>query len=274
VSLLGHSVAENPRVASAYVGMMLENNPLPGKLRVGEYLRFRARMKGIAPGEAYRHAERIMRHCDLYYQARHRRISALSKGFRQRVGVAEALLGTPKIVLLDEPTIGLDPHQILRFRQLIEAFRGRYTFLISSHVLSEIESLCDRVLILCRGRLVADGDVARLKKEFLPEATLLLQLRCDAASIRSIGQKYPRWKLRHLRTDLRTPTQQLAIDFSDTLEEKRAVGEAVFAHDAWEVLGLEEKKATLEDVFLAATRRYWDTTLPKKDEKVLLPVPE
>ncbi|MDR2377402.1 MAG: ABC transporter ATP-binding protein [Puniceicoccales bacterium] len=258
VALFGQSVAENPRIAAAHLGLMLENNPLPGKLRVGEYLRFRARMKGIASGAVYRHVEKILRHCDLYYKARHRRIASLSKGFRQRVGVAEALLGSPKIVVLDEPTIGLDPHQVLLFRQLIEAFRGRHTFVISSHILSEIEAVCDRVLILHQGRLVADGDVAQLRKEFVPEATLLLRLSGDVRSLSAFERRYPQWKYRRLRTDLSADMQQLAIDFRDCLEERRAVGEAIFSHRDWKLLGMEEKRATLEDIFLAATRRHWD----------------
>lgn len=258
VALFGQSVAENPRIASAHIGLMLENNPLPGKLRVGEYLRFRARMKGVASESVYQHVEKIMRYCDLYHKARHRRISSLSKGFRQRVGVAEALLGSPQIVILDEPTIGLDPHQVLLFRQLIEAFRSHYTFVISSHILSEIEAICDRILILHQGRLVADGNVVQLRREFAPEATLVLQLSGDARSLQAFEQRYPQWNYRRLKADLLADTQQMAIDFKDCLEERRAVWEAIFSYRDWKVLGLEEKRATLEDIFLAATRRHWD----------------
>jgi ABC-2 type transport system ATP-binding protein len=259
VAIFGRSVAEDPRAIGAGVGFMMENNPLPEKMRVGEYLRFRAQMKGIASRELYRHVEKIMRYCDLYYQARHRLIASLSKGFRQRVGVAEALLGTPQVVMLDEPTIGLDPHQVLLFRQLIETFRGRYTFIISSHILSEIEAICDRVLILHQGRLVADGDVAHLGKEFITKATLMVKLQCEASQMTSFEQQYPQWKYRLLKTDLLTHSHVLAIDFPEPLEEKRAVWEAIFAYASWKVLDVEEKKFTLEDIFLAATRRYWDS---------------
>ena len=259
VAVFGKSVAENPRIASMNIGLMLENNPLPKKLRVGEYLRFRARMKGVASAEIHRHVEKIMRYCDLYYKARHRPITSLSKGFRQRVGVAEALLGTPSVIILDEPTIGLDPHQILLFRQLIETFRGRYTFIISSHILSEIEAICDRVLILHQGRLVADGDVAHLRKEFISHITLTLKLQCDASQITAFEQRYPQWSYRLLRTDTSQNSHTLAIDFPDQVEEKRDVWEAVFAYNAWKILETEEKKPTLEDIFLVATRRYWDS---------------
>jgi ABC-2 type transport system ATP-binding protein len=259
VAILGKSVAENPRAVSASIGFMMENNPLSGKMRVGEYLRFRARMKGIASVEIYRHVEKIMRYCDLYYQARHRLISSLSKGFRQRVGVAEALLGTPQLVILDEPTIGLDPHQVLLFRQLIETFRGRYTFIISSHILSEIEAICDRVLILHQGRLIADGNVAHLSKKFITEATLMVKLQCDVSQIVSFEQQHPKWKYRLLKTDPLTNSHLLAIDFSEQLEEKSNVWGAIFAYGFWKVLDVEEKKFTLEDIFLAATRRYWDS---------------
>jgi ABC-2 type transport system ATP-binding protein len=259
VAIFGKSMAENPWAIGADIGFMMENNPLPGKMRVGEYLRFRAQMKGVASRDIYRHVEKIMRYCDLYYQARHRLISSLSKGFRQRVGVAEALLGTPQVVILDEPTIGLDPHQVLLFRQLIEAFRGRYTFIISSHVLSEIEAICDRILILHQGRLIADGGVACLGKEFIAKATFMVKLQCEMSQIVSFEKQYLKWKYRLLRTDLLTNNHVLAIDFPEQLGEKRSVWEAIFTYTSWKVLDVEEKKFTLEDIFLAATRRYWDS---------------
>jgi ABC-2 type transport system ATP-binding protein len=263
VAILGKSVAENPHVASIHMGFMLANNPLPKKLRVGEYLRFRACMKGISSEEVYRHVEKIMRYCDLYYKARHRLIGSLSKGFRQRVGVAEALLGMPKVVILDEPTIGLDPHQVLLFRQLIEIFRGRYTFIISSHILSEIEAICDRILILHQGCLVADGHVTHLRKTFIKEATLIAHWQGDMSQLNRFERQYPKWKYRLLETDLLANTHILAIDFADDIEEKCAVWNAIFAHTSWKILKIEDKKPTLEDVFLAATRRYWDSTLSK-----------
>ena len=128
----GISVAQNPHEVKRRIGYMPENNPLPDDMRVVEYLRFRARLKGV-PGRKLRATvEEVMETCDLARTARRKIIGTLSKGFRQRVGIADALLGNPEVIIMDEPTIGLDPHQIQGIRKLINNLRGRLTVVLSA----------------------------------------------------------------------------------------------------------------------------------------------
>ena len=161
-SIWGVSVALNPAEAKRHMAYMPENNPLPEDLRVEEYLRLRARLKDVEAGNVDARVNQVMEDCDLVRRASGRLIGQLSKGFRQRVGIADALLAQPKVVILDEPTIGLDPHQILGIRDLIRSLRGQMAVLISSHILHEVV-----VLLFGRGK-ISDlmGDVAKGIKSF------------------------------------------------------------------------------------------------------------
>ncbi|MDP4963115.1 MAG: ABC transporter ATP-binding protein, partial [Opitutales bacterium] len=147
-AIWGVSVALDPAGAKRHLAYMPENNPLPEDLRVEEYLTLRARLKDVAPDRVAERVRRVMEDCDLTRRASGRLIGQLSKGFRQRVGIADALLAEPRVVILDEPTIGLDPHQILGIRDLIRSLRGKMAVLISSHILHEVEQVCDKVVII------------------------------------------------------------------------------------------------------------------------------
>ncbi len=139
--------------ARARLGYMPEGVPLYAEMRVDEYLRYRATLKGIAkPNPAVDRALRLAGVAD----AKKRIIGQLSKGYRQRVGLADALIADPAILILDEPTSGLDPNQVRQFRELIRGFAGKKTVLLSTHILSEVEAVCDRVIIIRRGEKVAD----------------------------------------------------------------------------------------------------------------------
>ncbi|MGA0133309.1 MAG: ABC transporter ATP-binding protein, partial [Opitutales bacterium] len=176
-SIWGASVALDPASAKRSMAYMPENNPLPEDLRVEEYLVLRARLKDVAPDRVKERVARVMEDCDLARRAAGRLIGQLSKGFRQRVGIADALLSEPRAVLLDEPTIGLDPHQILGIRDLIRSLRGRMAVLISSHILHEVEQVCDKVVIINRGRVVAQGRPEDLRRELRGTASFTVVAR-------------------------------------------------------------------------------------------------
>ena len=149
------------------LGYMPENNPLPEDMRVEEFLRFRAHLKQVknitsSVGE-------VMERCDLSRTAAQKMINTLSKGFRQRVGIADALLGKPQLIVLDEPTIGLDPHQILGIRSLLKNLEGEATVIFSSHILPEVEIACTKLIILHQGELVASGTAEGLRDQYFRE---------------------------------------------------------------------------------------------------------
>ena len=153
--IAGHDVVEEPDAVRRRVGFMPENVPLHPDVTVEELLRFVADLKGVAPAGRAEHLEGILESTGLT-DVRGRVVGHLSKGYRQRAGLAQALVGDPDILILDEPTSGLDPRQIVEIRHLVQGFAGSKTILLSSHILAEVEAVCGRVLILDRGRLVAD----------------------------------------------------------------------------------------------------------------------
>jgi ABC-2 type transport system ATP-binding protein len=145
------------------IGYMPENNPLYPEMRVREYLKYRARLKGLSRHQSRSRVDIVMQQCGLTDVDR-KLIGHLSKGYKQRVGLADALVHEPDLLILDEPTIGLDPHQIRAVRELIKGLAGKHTVLISSHILPEVEMTCSRVLIMYRGKILAADSPANLQQ--------------------------------------------------------------------------------------------------------------
>ncbi|MCG8416581.1 MAG: ABC transporter ATP-binding protein [Proteobacteria bacterium] len=171
--ILGRNVARERTFARAAIGYLPESVPLYRSMRVAEYLRYRARLKGVARRELSR---RISAVCQRLHLSGHERriIGHLSRGYRQRVGLADALIHDPPVLLFDEPTSGLDPVQRREFRALVTELAGEHTVILSSHELSEVELLADRIAVLDRGWVVGSGTLAELRQTCLlgPDASL------------------------------------------------------------------------------------------------------
>jgi ABC-2 type transport system ATP-binding protein len=258
VRICGLPVATQPDEIKRRIGYMPENNPLPEDMRVSEYLYFRGRLKEVARRKLGPRIDEVLEVCDLK-RVRHKIIGQLSKGFRQRVGIAEAILAEPPVIIMDEPTIGLDPHQILIVRDLIASLRGRMTVIISSHILPEIEVTCDRVLIINQGRVVAQGTPADLRREIVGHSTYQIELAGDLSALPAL--------LAQIESSLRIAAQAdpgldrfqritVRTEAEDELGEK--ILQTLLAQH-YRVRALTREYATLEDLFLAATRRSWDT---------------
>jgi ABC-2 type transport system ATP-binding protein len=170
------------------IGYMPENNPLHLDMRVREYLKFRARLKGLSPSRARDRVECVLSQCGLTDAAR-RIIGQLSKGFRQRVGLADALVHEPDLIILDEPTIGLDPSQIRSVRQLIKDLAGRHTVLLSSHILPEVELTCNRVLIMREGKILADDTPENLQRGLGHHRQVIAEIAAPAAELRNCWEQ-------------------------------------------------------------------------------------
>src|SRR5882672_1015783 len=154
VRVAGFDVFHDSDEVRRRIGYLPENNPLHPEMRVREYLKFRARLKGLGWSKSRERVKTVMEQCGLTDVGR-RVIGQLSKGYKQRVGLADALVHEPELIILDEPTIGLDPHQIRSVRQLIKDLACDHTVLISTHILSEVEMTCNRVLIMHQGKILA-----------------------------------------------------------------------------------------------------------------------
>jgi ABC-2 type transport system ATP-binding protein len=163
VTVAGNDLFEAPRQARRQLGYLPENVALYGEMRVAEYLSYRARLEGLPRGEARAAVQEAMEQC-LVSDVGHQLIGTLSKGYKQRVGLATAILHKPRVLVLDEPTVGLDPNQVRAIRELIRQLGRERTLLLSTHILPEVELLCDRVIIIDRGRIVAEGTPQSLRE--------------------------------------------------------------------------------------------------------------
>ncbi len=262
VTLCGFPVASQPDQAKRMVGYMPENNPLPEDMRVSEYLYFRGRLKEVARRKLGPRIDEVLEVCDLK-RVRHKIIGQLSKGYRQRVGIAEAILAEPPVIIMDEPTIGLDPHQILIVRDLIASLRGRMTVIISSHILPEIEMTCDRVLIINQGRVVAQGSPASLRREILGHAVYHLEVAGDVAALPALLESVsPDFQITETGETDAAGFRALTLATASEAE----FGEPllrVLPENNFRIRALSRAHPTLEDVFLAATRRSWDVVATK-----------
>jgi ABC-2 type transport system ATP-binding protein len=266
VSICGVPVASQPDEAKRHIGYMPENNPLPEDMRVSEYLYFRGRLKEVARRKLGPRIDEVLELCDLK-RVRHKIIGQLSKGYRQRVGIAEAVLAEPPVIIMDEPTIGLDPHQILIVRDLIASLRGRMTVIISSHILPEIEMTCDRVLIINQGRVVAQGTPADLRREVLGRSTYQLELAGDPAGLPSLlATIEPSLSVSAQGEPDATGFRRLTLSTEHDGELGEPLLRALNA-PPYRLRSLSRTNPTLEDVFLAATRRSWDVKSPDLRKK-------
>ena len=245
----GHNVAEEPMEAKKHIGYLPELPPLYGDMTPEEYLRFVARAKGLRREESARQIETVMEKTRIA-DVRKRLIRNLSKGYRQRVGIAQALLGNPEVIILDEPTVGLDPAQIIEIRELIRELGKEHTLVLSSHILSEVQAVCDSILILSKGRLVACDTAENLTKLMRGRENLRLLTRAEEETVRPIVEKVDGVEsLAFAEEDGLTAVDVTPVEGQDIRE---ALFNA-FAEAKVPLLELRTEKASLEDVFLELT---------------------
>lgn len=245
----GHNVAEEPMEAKKHIGYLPELPPLYGDMTPEEYLHFVARAKGLRREESARQIETVMEKTRIA-DVRKRLIRNLSKGYRQRVGIAQALLGNPEVIILDEPTVGLDPAQIIEIRELIRELGKEHTLVLSSHILSEVQAVCDSILILSKGRLVACDTAENLTKLMRGRENLRLLTRAEEETVRPIMEKVDGVEsLAFAEEDGLTAVDVTPVEGQDVRE---ALFNA-FAETKVPLLELRTEKASLEDVFLELT---------------------
>src|SRR5580658_5805615 len=186
----GYDVFHQSEEVRQRIGYMPENNPLYTEMRVREYLKYRARLKGLGWRKSRERVTTVMEQCGLADVGR-RVIGQLSKGYRQRVGLADALVHEPELIILDEPTIGLDPHQIRSVRQLIKSLAGKHTVLISTHILPEAEMMCTRMLIMFDGKILAADTPENLQRLMAGNSQIIAEIAAGAAELQEIFSQMP-----------------------------------------------------------------------------------
>lgn len=245
----GYDIFDEPDKAKKLIGYLPEHPPLYMNETPVEYLTFVGEAKGLRGEELKRQIDEVIRMTKIEHM-KHRRISALSKGYKQRVGIAQALLGNPKVIILDEPTVGLDPIQIIEIRNLIKELGKDHTVIFSSHILSEVQAICDQILMIAHGKLVAFDEPQNLEKALLSPNEITLTTDATESELGDIlsgvehitdvqtGIAEETWTVAHIKTNC-----------SDIYDLSRAVYLA-FARSSKAILEMSLKKGTLEDVFL------------------------
>jgi len=252
VKVNGHDILEEPELAKKEIGYLPENPPLYTDMTVKEYLNFICDLKGVAKEKRKNQLENIVamvKISDVY----DRLIGNLSKGYKQRVGIAQALVGNPSILILDEPTVGLDPNQIIEIRRLIKALSRNHSVIISSHILSEIQEIADRVVIINRGKIAAIDTISDLSKRLSGQSKLLLTFRgpvkdaiTKIRTVKGVSSAVSRV------VDSKFSQIELTIGASDTTETRVGIFN-LMAREGWPILELRSLDPSLEEVFLSIT---------------------
>ena len=250
VKVAGFSLPEQAQQAKACVGYLPEQPPLYPEMTVQEYLDFAAELKGVRRADRKEQVRRAARRTGLE-DVMPRLIRSLSKGYRQRVGIAQALLGSPKLIILDEPTVGLDPAQVIEIRKLIRELGKAHTVILSSHILSEVQAVCSQVLILSKGHLVAVGAPEELGEKLSSGSCLKATVLGDGQSVLKAVGAIPGIRKVELEGESDGQVTFTAESIDDT--DRRAEVSRALSQAGCTVLALSAESKTLEDVFLALT---------------------
>jgi len=260
VRIDGYDIFEEPEKAKKLIGYLPEQPPLYMMETPEEYLRFVGEAKGLRGQVLRDQIEDVIQQTKLQ-NVRKRRISALSKGYKQRVGIAQALLGNPKVIILDEPTVGLDPIQIIEIRALIKELGQTHTVIFSSHILSEVQTICDEILIIARGKLVAFDKPELLEKRLMASNEIVITTAMTEEGIKeTLGESGYITGISVEIKDNGFSVAHLQTAHKDIYEVSGFVFSAFAARDRM-LFEMTLKKANLEDVFLELTESGPESSL-------------
>lgn len=250
VSIAGYDVLENAKEAKMHIGYLPEQPPLYLDMTVMEYLRFMFDLKKVKfPKD--KHLDEI---CALVKieDVKNRLIKNLSKGYRQRVGIAQVLIGNPEVLILDEPTVGLDPKQIIEIRTLIKLLGKNHTVILSSHILQEIQAVCERIIIINNGELVADGTPAQLSQNLTKDTSIKLRVEADEKKAEQILSQINYIESFEFIGNLEPNSSDFLIKPQESLDIRKSLLNDL-AEQGLGVLSLSNSAPTLEEVFLKLT---------------------
>lgn len=247
----GKDIQKEPEEVKRKVGYLPELPPLYMDMTVQEYLQFAAELKKVPKKERASQIEKVKEMTGIQDMSR-RLIKNLSKGYRQRVGLAQAVLGEPELLILDEPSVGLDPKQIIEMRELIRKLREQHTIILSSHILSEVSAICDQIMIIAHGKLVACDSPEGLQKLLKGSMELELTVKGEFEKVKGILEKLGGVEsVEHIES-----AEQDCVKVKVVCREKADVREAVFyalADERLAILEMSSDKKSLEDIFLELT---------------------
>ena len=258
VMIDGHDILEEPEAAKKCIGYLPEMPPLYFDMTVLEYMKFAADLKKIPRNQKDKQIKEVMDMVKIT-DMKDRLIKNLSKGYRQRVGLAQAILGYPEVIILDEPTVGLDPKQIIEIRELIRTLAKDHTVILSSHILAEVQEICDDILIISKGKLIAEGSPDELEELTHGKETIELTMLADETSVKQVLSDFSdiddvNWldvskDSCHIQINTNKDSQEICADLSLKFAQKKMPVTQMFVN-----------KATLEDIFLELTGDVMEVT--------------
>ncbi len=248
-TIAGFDVLRQSQNARAHIGYLPENNPLYPEMRVDEYLHYRGKLHGMNRNERRQRIDVVTDRCSLE-QLRRRLIGQLSKGNRQRVGLAQALLHNPPVLVLDEPTSGLDPNQITQVRSLVAELRGKHTVILSTHILREVEMSADEVIVIARGKIVAQGTIDELRQTARTGSKIIIELQADARSVSSVFAEVD--GVQDVDASARDGWCTAAVTPATGADPREALGK-VITTNGWTVREMRHDKASLEELYTQIT---------------------
>ena len=257
----GHDIFEEPNAAKRCIGYLPEHPPLYMNESPLEYLKFVGEAKGLRGEQLNNQIAQVIEKTGIG-DVKHRRIATLSKGYKQRVGIAQALLGNPKVIILDEPTVGLDPIQIIEIRDLIKNLGKTHTVISSSHILSEVQAICDRIVMIAKGKLVAFGEPEELQRQLFTSGEICITTDAPIPEVKqALSQLDHVTGVEFVQQDSGFHVVHIQTDHKDIYGLSRSVSQLFFQND-FAVYELSLKKGSLEDIFLELS-----THKEKEDEE-------
>lgn len=251
VKVDGVDILENPNEVKKKIGYLPELPPLYQDMTVEEYLKFVSRIKKVERTNEEKHIKKVMDIVKIT-DVKNRLIKNLSKGYRQRVGLAQAIIGDPEVLVLDEPTVGLDPKQIIEIRNLIRELGKKHTIILSSHILSEVSAVCDRVIIIDKGHIVASGTPDELSSKLSYSNRLSLRVKGNEGSILKVVKKCDGIETVESKGSFEPGTVDILVE----AEKDRDIREPLFnafSSAGFPILIMKSVDLTLEEVFLQVT---------------------
>ncbi len=253
VTLAGHDCVTEPLEVRRRIGYLPERVPLYDDMRVADYLSFVAGMKGMPSQHISANVEQIAEKCGLNEVYR-RQIGNISRGYRQRVGLAQALVNDPEVLILDEPTVGLDPGQINEIRGLIKELAGRHTVILSTHILPEVSLLCSKVIIINHGKLVAMDTPDNLGAQVAESSRIILRIDGPSDEIESALKRMDDVTEVTRDTSDTHQSNTFAVDVKPGQNPRKQL-QALIAENSWDLVEMRSVAPTLEDVFLKLVTR-------------------
>ncbi len=274
VLMNGHDILKEPEKAKKCIGYLPELPPLYMEMTVSEYLQFAAELKKIPKNEIEKQIKDVIR-LTMLEEVKERLIQNLSKGYRQRVGLAQAILGFPEIIILDEPTVGLDPKQIIEIRELIRSLAKNHTVILSSHILAEVREVCDHIMIIAEGKLVASDTPDNLENLMSGQGQIEIEARGNKAAVEELLKSVEGVASAEYQEETEgivkvMITEKSQTEKNQTDKNQKDIRENLFfafADRKIPLLTLKQNKSSLEEIFLELTQNGMRKVNGQKDNK-------